>query len=261
MQKKIRTAVLAVLVLAIGLMSVRMVVAIVPQQAQGVDTDEGVSYLIARENADAAENENTVRAAQEQHSSAKQEQKEAAALANGNYNAAFKDVLIAGDSLVQAMVEYGILDDALVMAKVGAGTKYLTEISDDIIAANPQYLVLHFGENELDEMENAVYFINRYTKCIQYLQSKLPSAQIYVDSIFPVQEKAYEDEPYTRNIDQYNALLLQMAKDLNVTFIDFTPLWQAADKEYHDADGIHPVYSFYTELYLPTVYTEVKGKH
>ena len=257
MPKRVRKAILMLLTIAVCLMSVRLVATVSPQKAGNADTKEGIAYLLAREQADAAENENTVRAAQEQHSAQQSEAPTAAVLQDGNFKAAFKDILIVGDSLVKAISEYGILDESQVIAKVGAGTKYLTETTQSIIAANPKILVLHFGENELDETENAVYFINRYTKCLQTLQEALPNTAIYVDSIFPVQEKAYEDEPYTRNIAYYNTLLAQMAADLKVHFIDFSPRWQAYDKDYYDADGIHPAYAFYTEQYLPTIYTEV----
>ena len=183
-----------------------------------------------------------------------------AAIKNGEFSAAFEDILISGDSLVKSICEFGIMDETRVMAEVGAGTKYLSDTTDDIVAAHPKYLILHYGENELDKKENAVYFIRRYKRRILALQSKLPHTEIYVDSIFPVKEKAYVTEPYTVNIAYYNSLLEEMAGELHVTYLDYAGLWRSFDKDYYDADGIHMKRSFYTKEYLPYVYAMAKGQ-
>ncbi|MBR3341023.1 MAG: hypothetical protein IKG30_05345 [Clostridiales bacterium] len=176
---------------------------------------------------------------------------------DGNYRAAFDDIIIAGDSLVKAIEEYGILDDDQVLAEIGAHTWHLSNVTDQIVASNPRYLILHYGENELDEAENAVYFINRYKECIERLKEELPDTEIFVGSIFPVQEKAYYSEPYTVNIPYYNELLKEMAEELGVHFIDYDPWWDTLNTDYYEPDGIHPVRSFYTEEYLPYVYNLV----
>ena len=176
---------------------------------------------------------------------------------NGNYRAAFDDIIIAGDSLVKAIEEYGILDDDQVLAEIGAHTWHLSSVTDQIVESNPRYLILHYGENELDEEENAEYFISRYKACIERLKEELPDTEIFVGSIFPVQEKAYYSEPYTVNIPYYNKLLKEMAEELDVHFIDYDPWWDTLEIDYYEPDGIHPVRSFYTDEYLPYVYNFV----
>ena len=176
---------------------------------------------------------------------------------DGNYRAAFDDIIIAGDSLVKAIEEYGILDDDQVLAEIGAHTWHLSSVTDQIVASNPKYLILHYGENELDEEENAVYFISRYKDCIERLKEELPDTEIFVGSIFPVQEKAHYSEPYTVNIPYYNELLKEMAEELDVHFIDYDPWWDTLETDYYEPDGIHPVRSFYTDEYLPYVYNYV----
>jgi len=176
---------------------------------------------------------------------------------DGNYRAAFDDIIIAGDSLVKAIEEYGILDDDQVLAEIGAHTWHLSSVTDQIVRSNPRYLILHYGENELDEEENAVYFISRYRDCIERLKEELPDTEIFVGSIFPVQEKAHYSEPYTVNIPYYNELLKEMAEELDVHFIDYDQWWETFDIDYYEPDGIHPVRSFYTDEYLPYVYNYV----
>lgn len=257
MNKKVKIAIICVLALAVIVMSLRLVIAVFPKKADKVDTEQGVEYIVSRESEDVSLEETTVTEAPSETDTTEETTKPE--ITDGNFKAAYKDILISGDSLVKSIYEYSILDSSQVFAEIGAGTKYLGQVSEDIIEANPRYLVLHYGENELDKEENAPGFINRYKERIQYLQEQLPNTTIYVDSIFPVKEKAYKSEPYTVNIDYYNELLKQMAEELNVYYIDFTPQFAAYEKEYHDADGIHMLASFYKEQYLPYVYTEVKS--
>ncbi len=274
MRKKRNFVILILVAVAVGLMSIRLLFTLFPQKEAKADTSEGVSYLAAHESstvsrtssskqeASGAAQEKAGGAAEKSGAADTTEQRtQPPKIKNGNFRAAYKDFLLSGDSLVKAICEYGILDDNQVIAKIGVGTSYLTETTDRIVAKKPKYLVLHYGENELDEKENAKYFIKRYKKCILRLKDRLPDTEIYVDSIFPVLEKAYQDEPYTVNIAYYNELLKTMAEEAGVHYLDFTPLWESAEKNYYDADGIHPLRTFYTEQYLPFVYKEVLRNH
>lgn len=247
---------------------------ILPRKDTGAGTSSSVSYLTeptetVAEASFVSEPENT---SSEQTSSAapvitsEEETSEVTTSAEttqfyeikgGNYRAAFDDIIIAGDSLVKAISEYGILDDDQVLAEIGAHTWHLSSVTDQIVESNPRYLILHYGENELDEEENAVYFISRYKDCIERLKEELPDTEIFVGSIFPVQEKAHYSEPYTVNIPYYNELLREMAEELDVHFIDYDQWWDTLDTDYYEPDGIHPVRSFYTDEYLPFVYNYV----
>lgn len=258
MNKKVRLAIVAVLVLALAIMLIRLMVTTFPKKAEKVDTETGVEYVVSRENEDVSTEEDTVKEAQEL-SAATSADTTKPEITDGNFKAAYKDILIVGDSLVKSIVEYEILDSSQVIAEIGASTHYLGDVSEEIIEENPRFLVLHFGENELDSEEAAPAFISRYKQRIQYLQEQLPNTSIYIDSILPVTEKGERIEPPTVHIDYYNEQLKQMAADLGVYFIDFTPQFETYETEYHDADGIHMLASFYKEQYLPFVYTEVKS--
>ena len=269
MRNNYKKAVLLFFAVAIGLMSIRLFITTYPQQGEKVDTAEGISYIASHETVKATQSttkkKELISSKQNKKNNKKKKnakkKTESPTIKDGNFRAAYKDFIISGDSLVKAIEEYGYLDNKTVRAEIGVGTSYLSKTTKDIVAAKPKYLILHYGENELDKKENAVNFINRYKKCIRTLQKQLPDTKIYVDSIFPVQKKAHKSEPYTVNIGYYNGLLKKMAAELKVGYIDFTPLWKSFDKNYFDADGIHPLGTFYTEQYLPYVYTEVMSKN
>ena len=181
-------------------------------------------------------------------------------LQSGNFRPAFRDIVISGDSIVKAIWEYNILDKSQVLAEISAGANYLNKIADDLVASNPAYLILHYGENEVVESESqAQSFIASYKSAVQNLQQRLPNTKIYVDSIFPVREFAFNKEPYLVNIPHYNELLRQMAAELGVPFLDYDSVWGSYEKNYYDADGIHPIKSYYSEQYLPYILTQLVG--
>lgn len=242
--------------LLLGLFAWRLSVAFYRAFPEDVDTSEGVSWLQKQEQADVAGNENALRSLRDQQGATTAAQT-TNALAGGNYRAAFRDTVIAGDSLVKALTEYHILDRSQILAEVSVGPEHLEKMTGTIVSRNPRCLVLHYGENDLDRMERAPYFIREYKQCIETLQKRLPNTAIYVDNIWPVMEKAHKTEPYTVNIDEYNKLLRKMCQEIGVTFLDYDPLFRSFTENYYDPDGIHPKYKFYTEQYLPFVYREV----
>ncbi|MBR0363953.1 MAG: hypothetical protein IJH58_02245 [Clostridia bacterium] len=247
-------AALAVLVI-FGLLVFRMVTTMSSRAPDDVDTKPGLAYLQAQEKADVAKNENALRSQQATTAAAAQT---TSAIRDGNFRAAFRDTLICGDSLVKALTEYSILDKTQVIAEVSVGTEHLEKNMGTIVARNPQYLVLHYGENDLDHMDRATYFIKSYKECLETLQKRLPNTKIFVDSIWPVTAKANDREPLTKYILDYNKLMREMCKEVGVTYVDYDPFFASFTENYYDPDGVHPKYKFYTEQYLPFVYTEVR---
>ena len=260
MKKNLYKIAALLLVAAIGVLAIRLFVTVAPQKPEENTTDAGVEYIVSQESQDAAAIENEMNKKEEESTSAAQST-EKKTVEDGNFKAAFADagILICGDSIVKAIAEYGYLDDSLVIAKVGGSTYFLKESLDSVIAANPQHLVLHFGENEVGSKEGADSFVRRYSECIAQLQESLPNTKIYVDSIFPVEDFAAKRETNLVNIEYYNEKMKQMAAELQVTYLDFTPQWASFTKDYYDADGIHPKGSYYPDQYLPYIYAEVQN--
>ena len=138
-------------------------------------------------------------------------------------------------------------------------------MANDFLYAQP--VKIWFGKgslSRLDEVfaafkvERAVLVCGRHFAAeAAALQEKLPDTVIFVDSIFPVQPKAYKQAPGTKNVDYYNQKISEMCAELGVHYINHTPLWENYQKDYYEGDGIHPIYSYYTEQYLPYIYTEV----
>ena len=258
----LKSALSLMLAAIICVLSVRFLVVIVPEKNDYIDTKKGAQYINSLEDLDAQDTENQIRIAQERYEAQRKPKKPSSAKmpTNINFKKAYKDIVISGDSIVKAAWEYGILDKSQVMAEISAGTPYLKKITKKIVKANPKYLILHYGENEISTKKHAKEFAYNYKKCIQRLQKKLPNTVIYVDSIFPVKKKAIKNEPYLKLIPYYNKQIKKVAEETGVTYIDFDPFWKSLKKDYYDADGIHPLGSFYSEQYLPYILMEVGYK-
>ena len=275
--RNIKIGILILLAASVALLGGRSALSAVPQPPEPADTSEGLSYLAALEAEDVAARKAVIAAKRaEREKPAPQATPTEATptdatpteavpakaaphhvVKDGNFRRAFSDILISGDSLVKAISEFGLLDEDQVIAEVGARVSFLKEKTPEIASAAPAYLILHYGENDLDDPPRAADFVGRYADVLRGLQAALPDTVIFVDSIFPVEDFACIEEPWLKYIDEYNAALREMCAGLGVTFLDHTPLWQSFEKDYYDGDGVHPAYSYYTEQYLPYLITEV----
>ena len=198
-----------------------------------------------------------MRIAQEKLDSAKKNSKRAKALETGDFATAFEDVCIVGDSIVEAIEGFGILDNNEVVAKIGGTTYDLADSVDEVAAINPKYIVLHYGNNQISSKENAEGFLKLYLAEINKLRQKLPNAKIYIESIFPVGPSAPATDSYLNNIDYYNQKIKKMCADNKLAYIDCDKLWNGLNNTYYDGDDIHPTYSFYTDKYLPFLAKEL----
>lgn len=244
--------ILLIVFVAVAVMSVRLITVLVPQKAQSIDPSEGIAYLSERETAIYTEPSPTPVPTEPTSETVTYYE-----IKDNNFKAAFKDIYFCGDSITQAMYEYGILDIYHVTAAIGVGPSHIDRNLNYIVALNPEILVLHYGVNVMGSESDALPFIENYKKSIEALQEQLPDTIIFVDSIFPVQPVAYKQAPGTKNVDYYNQKISEMCAELGVHYINHTKMFENYEKDYYEGDGIHPVYSYYIEQYLPYIYTEV----
>ncbi len=170
------------------------------------------------------------------------------------FRKAFSDVLIVGDSLMQGLNTYRVLDSSNMIAMVSASLYHLEGNVERIISNNPKKLVTHYGINMLVDSEGYLNsFILQYTRILIRLKNALPDTEIYVSGIFDV-------APCVKGrysaIEKYNARLSKMCDELDVNYLDnssFLP----GDGEYYGSDGIHVSKGFYTEVWLPQLYYEI----
>ena len=102
---------------------------------------------------------------------------------------------------------------------------------------------ISIGENDVTATNgDTELFIEQYTEVLDQISKELPEANIFVNSIFPVQQKAIDEEPKLADIPAYNEALSGLCESREIGFIDNTELVQ---DQYYEPDGQHFVADFY----------------
>ncbi len=169
----------------------------------------------------------------------------------------FGKTFFSGDSLMNGLEIYGVLDASMLSTAVSASLTHLKESVPTIVAANPEVLILHYGINMIATEELLLNnYINNYTDIIEDLKFQLPSTRIIVSGIFPVDTALATDDRFTMVAD-YNERLAVMCEETEVEFLDSTKAFEG-NEDYYGADGIHVSSKFYSQVWLPFI-IESKG--
>lgn len=172
------------------------------------------------------------------------------------YRSVFKNVYFVGDSLMNGLAAYDILNANNLITQVSASLYHLEENLDNIISAMPPVLVLHYGINMISTNSTLLKnFINKYTTLIKQLKKKLPNTRIIVSLIFPVDRTVAKAERFGE-INTYNKSLKKMCKSLKIEYLDTTPLLKE-HKEFYGSDGIHLAKAFYDKYWLKFIMREM----
>ncbi|EOO61998.1 hypothetical protein IKE_05788 [Bacillus cereus VD196] len=181
------------------------------------------------------------------------------------YKSTFKDSLFFGDSMIEAISHYEILDDENVLGSAGGATMFALDEVENVVKRKPEHIFMNFGSNDLllpmdledKPIENPIKFsTDNYSKLIQKIKEKLPNAKIHLLSVTPVTDEELQKEPRYKNINEYNVKLKELAKAENVEYIDLSSIFEK-NKNLHDQDGIHFKADYY-KLLLEQIKCSVK---
>ena len=155
----------------------------------------------------------------------------------------FSGAVVVGDSITQGFTEFDVLNASSVVSKIGVHLYELDDLIEQVKEISPGTVFLAMGMNDLSATEGDVdKFISQYTEVLDKIAEEVPDANIFVDSIFPVQEKAVEDDPYLKYISDYNQALKELCDSKGIGFIDDTDL---VEDQYYEEDGLHFKADFY----------------
>ena len=167
-----------------------------------------------------------------------------------DYKKELKNTLIVGDSLMNALQLYKIIDDSAIISMVSANFSHLEDNYDTIVSNNPVRLVLHYGINMCEPAQaRREAYISRYTEIVKRLKKDLPDTTIYISGIFNVSSVAAEKFPC---VADYNADVKSMCKKLGIEYLDNSKCFPA-DERYYGSDGIHLKKEFYSDQWLPNL--------
>lgn len=173
------------------------------------------------------------------------------------YRKVLKDVYIVGDSLMDGLEAYNILNSNHLITQVSASLYHLDGNVDKIIAMNPPVLILHYGINMIATGESyRNNYIKMYTRIIKELKKALPDTRIVISGLFPVDRSIAKAERFSQ-VSAYNKALKTMCKELKVEFLDSSSVLKA-HPECYGGDGIHLSKAFYEKYWLRFIIQELE---
>lgn len=174
-----------------------------------------------------------------------------------SYRKVFENVYFAGDSLMNGLEAYNILNSKHLFTQVSASLYHLEGVTGTLVSIRPQVLILHYGLNMIGDRQYHVdSFISQYTKDIKVLRKKLPDTRIIVSLLFPVDTSVATAKRF-KYVSRYNDRLVRMCKELGVEYLDSTPVFKGHN-EFYGADGIHLSASFYSKYWLKYIMREME---
>lgn len=219
---------------------------------ESAEVREGTAYLKELEGKDLSSVEEEVKEARAKT--------RAEAVESGELSvwAQFGDDVIFGDSRSVGFSFHEFLDSRRVIADGGYTIADIAAYEDQIAELNPSNLFLCTGLNDVSigYWETPEAYVEGYEEVVQELMSKLPDTEIYINSIFPAQDPAFEQSSKWREIPDYNAALQAWCQEKGYHYIDNTEVYES-HSDLYDADGIHFQKEFY-EYWAANMLAEVE---
>jgi hypothetical protein len=173
------------------------------------------------------------------------------------YRKVFQNVYIVGDSLMNGLEAYGILNSNHLITQVSASLYHLNGNVSRIIRMNPPVLILHYGVNMIGTQQRHLNnYIAMYTGIIEKLKASLPDTRFIVSGIFPVDRDIARAKRFGM-IDAYNSSLIEMCNKLKVEYMDSSSVLKA-HPECYGSDGIHLSKAFYEKYWLRFIIEEME---
>lgn len=157
-------------------------------------------------------------------------------------------IVFFGDSITQGFdnkaafpdkptVNRGIVSDHIIW---GNGMGLLNRYTPDVLAPNPSHIFILIGINDLGDGSKVDELVNdKYKKLLTLLRETYPSAKLITVSLLPTRDKYAK---HNKNIVIYNEKLQNLAKEVNVKYIDIHKYYIDENgelKKEFTADGLH----------------------
>lgn len=91
---------------------------------------------------------------------------------------------------------------------------------DQIYVLKPSKIFILIGTNDLGEGKTIPHIIENYDKIIGKIKQYSPQTKVFVQSVFPVNEKILQSKRKNKDIVSLNTDIERLAKKYNCTFID-----------------------------------------
>lgn len=162
----------------------------------------------------------------------------------------FENSMFIGDSITEGFAFNEILSKESVLAGPGATAGFTYDDIDVLVEKKPDNIFIMLGSCDiLMPVDNPKeLFRSDLNRLIDRLKEELPDSKIYLQSITPVTDDAVEKEARYEEIGEYNKILMELADELSVSYVDIGAL-ALENSDLYAEDGIHFKKEFY-QLWL-----------
>ena len=174
----------------------------------------------------------------------------------------FDNYVLLGDSRSVGFSYWGFLPEERVLAESGAKLYALRDHIPDLEKLHPTSVYLCYGLNDViigvwPEPED---YVADYRELLGELQQALPDASIYISSILPAIDPAFDEWPDLVRIPEYTQAVKEMCDGIdNCYYVDNQWLFD----QYRDLwapDGIHFAAAFY-QYWAASLIDETAAAH
>ena len=224
----------------------------------------GIAYIKDLEKADTDEVE-AVLALQRQQRLVEEREEKMRQVADGEIDvwSLFSDYALMGDSRAVGFEVFGFMPDDRVIAGPGWTIRDIEKNMATLQALNPSSIYLCFGLNDVSIgiWQTKEEYAQEYHEILDTLHETFPNAGIYVNSILPARDPAFNTSAKWYEIPDYSNAVKEMCEENGFSFVNNDELAEQYS-QYWEIDGIHlqkPFYPYWAANMMMTVYGEGLG--
>lgn len=154
----------------------------------------------------------------------------------------FANTIFFGDSMTQAIGEYGFLDMTNIVYQRSATIDVLITKIPEVAATLPKQVVIFTGLNDCNHYTDIADYRRDYVTMLQQLKASIPGVNIIVSSLLAPSDALGQVRADLVRAPQFDQELRSICQENDVTYVDST--WIVRQKNYLD-DGIHMNRTFY----------------
>lgn len=146
-----------------------------------------------------------------------------------------------GDSITEALAYYKTVNPSNVIASKGHTAKKALADIDKLVRLKPDKIFILLGLNDMLTERSVDRYIKNYTSLIREIDKNLPNAEIYVQSILPVDTEVKNSKLAISNaqIEEFNEGLKKLAMQEGIHYLDIASIVKSYDGNLREPDGIH----------------------
>lgn len=154
----------------------------------------------------------------------------------------FANTIFFGDSMTQAIGEYGFLDMTNIVYQRSATIDVLITKIPEVAATLPKQVVIFTGLNDCNHYTEIADYRRDYVTMLQQLKASIPGVKIIVSSLLSPSDALGQVRADLVRAPQFDQELRSICQENDVAYVDST--WIVRQKNYLD-DGIHMNRTFY----------------